>query len=151
MKRMLIGALVALLCGLSVPAFADQLMMVRSTQTFPEAMLRLQEEIKARGYSLSRVQRVDVGLTGMGYQTDLYRVVFFGKPEEIRRLSREYPQMIPYLPLKIAVFAEDGDTLLVATRPGEFARLFDDPALSGIFARWEADMDALFDTMRVAE
>ncbi|MDD3518294.1 MAG: DUF302 domain-containing protein [Chromatiales bacterium] len=151
MKRMLIGALVALLCGLSVPAFADQLMMVRSTQTFPEAMLRLQEEIKARGYSLSRVQRVDVGLTGMGYQTDLYRVVFFGKPEEIRRLSREYPQMIPYLPLKIAVFAEDGDTLLVATRPSEFARLFDDPELSGIFARWEADMDALFDAMRVAE
>lgn len=151
MKRMLIGALVALLCGLSVPAFADQLMMVRSTQTFPEAMLRLQEEIKARGYTLSRVQRVDVGLTGMGYQTDLYRVVFFGKPEEIRRLTQAYPQMIPYLPLKIAVFAEDGDTLLVATRPGEFARLFDDPGLSGIFARWEADMDALFDAMRVAE
>jgi len=64
--------LAALLAWAALPAAADELTMVRSVQPFPEAMLTLQEAIKAQGYTITRVQRVDVGLTRMGYKTDLY-------------------------------------------------------------------------------
>ena len=58
---------------------ATDLIMARSHEKFPEAMLTLQESIAAHGYTVSRVQRIDIGLTGMGYKTDKYRIVFAGK------------------------------------------------------------------------
>ena len=42
---------------------ADGLVMVRTALTFPEAMLALQESIRDHGYTVSRVQRVDIELT----------------------------------------------------------------------------------------
>jgi uncharacterized protein (DUF302 family) len=97
--------------------------MVRS-QSFPEAMLTLQGAIELQGYTLSRVQRVDIGLTASGFATDMYRVVFLGKIEEVRELTEQYPELIPYLPLKIAVFAEGNETLLVTYDPVEFSRMY---------------------------
>ena len=44
-----------------LPADAEQLLMARSVEPFPEAMLDLQESIRAHGYAVTRVQRVDVG------------------------------------------------------------------------------------------
>ena len=63
-------------------------MMVRSSEAFPEAMSVLQANIIKQGFTISRVQRVDVGLSAKGYKTDKYRVVFFGKGDEIQTLSR---------------------------------------------------------------
>ena len=71
-------------------AGADGLVMVRTALTFPEAMLALQESIREHGYTVSRVQRVDIGLTGMGYKTDKYRIVFAGKYDEIREICDRY-------------------------------------------------------------
>lgn len=142
--------LAVLLAWGAVPATADELTMVRSVQAFPEAMLTLQEAIKARGYTITRVQRVDVGLTRMGYKTDLYRVVFYGRPEEIRRLARDYPDLIPYLPLKLSVFAENGQTLVVGVRPIALWAFFDHPELFDLFARWDRDLQAILDAVREA-
>lgn len=126
---------------------AERLMMARTDQNFPEAMLRLQQTLKDHGYTVSRVQRVDIGLTTFGYQTDKYRVVFFGKPEEIRRMSRDYPQLIPYLPLKIAIFAEEQDTLLVASSPRQLLES-DQPELNRVLETWTSDMLDILDSMR---
>jgi len=65
----------------------DELLMARSQLAFPEAMQQLQESIKGYGYTVSRVQRVDVGLTTMGYQTDKYRVVFFAKYPQMKEMA----------------------------------------------------------------
>lgn len=112
-----------------------ELIMVRSDKTFPEAMLLLQDAIKQQGYRLSRVQRVDIGLTKLGYQTDKYRVVFFGKTDEIHYLTRHHPELIPYLPLKIAIFAEAEETLLVTSRPGHlYGSVFQSRAAQGLQA-----------------
>jgi len=54
--------------------------------------------IRDHGYAISRVQRVGIGFTGMGYKTDKYRIVFFGKIDEVRNLAEKESQMIPYLP-----------------------------------------------------
>ena len=94
--------ILALTLAFLTPVAAEDLLAARSTQSFPEAMLMLQESIREHGYTVSRVQRVDIGLTNMGYQTDKYRVVFFGKIDEVRELSNRHPEMIPYLPVEIS-------------------------------------------------
>lgn len=145
MKRAtLLFSLLLLLAPLQA---ADRLQMARTPQNFPEAMLQLQEVIKQHGYTVSRVQRVDIGLTTFGYQTDKYRVVFYGKPEQVRRITDEYPQLIPYLPLKIAIFAEAEDTLLVASNPTQLLQT-DQPELNQVLKTWSADLLSIMETMR---
>jgi uncharacterized protein (DUF302 family) len=125
--------------------------MTRSTQTFPEAMLTLQQSISEQGYQLSRVQRVDIGLTASGFITDKYRVVFLGKTDEIHQLSEQHPELIPYLPLKIAIFAENDETVLVTVNPSRYASFFPDPELHRLFRRWERDIRFLMEAVRRAE
>jgi len=131
-------------------AQADLMMMARAPQGFPEAMSKLQEQILDKGYVVSRVQRVDIGLTKSGYKTDKYRVVFFGKPDEIRQLTARYPDLQAFLPLKISIFAEGADTILVAANPRHLSRA-GDQQLAKVIARWEQDIGAIFTKMRQEE
>ena len=147
MKRLL-----ALLLLLALPpvASAEELLMARVTRPFPETINSLQDAIRTRDYTVSRVQRVDVGLTSSGFQTAEYRIVFFGRAREIKDLSAAHPELIPYLPLNIVVFAEGDDTLLLATNPLKLGEFFDKPALRSQFVRWEQDIRAIFDELRRA-
>jgi uncharacterized protein (DUF302 family) len=142
-------ALLLLLAG-SAPLQAgnDQLLMMRSLQSFPETMLALQRSIVDHGYTVSRVQRVDIGLTGSGFATDKYRIVFFGKPQEVRQLSARYPQLIPYLPLMITMFAEQEETLLTTFDPELLSTLAPDEGFRQQAMQWRRDIIAIFDTLR---
>lgn len=131
-------------------AAADSMLMVRTTQSFPEAMAELQNQIRAQGYVVSRVQRVDIGLTKSGYKTDKYRVVFYGKPDEIRLLSQHYPQLTAYLPLKISIFAEGNDTILVSANPQHLKKA-GDAKLAGIIDGWERDLATIFQKLSTGE
>lgn len=141
--------------GLSVlvgDVWAEDVVMARSRQAFPEAMLTLQESVREHGYQVSRVQRIDIGLTGMGYATDKYRVVFVGKTGEIRHLKQTYPELIPYLPPKISIFAEGDETILTTTNPlvfKQFVKLAPEDEL--IFDHWESDLRSVLDDVREAE
>ena len=146
--RTVIAALLALLSQL---VCAKDLYMVRSAMSFPEAMSVLQETIGQHGYKVSRVQRVDIGLTTFGYQTDKYRVVFFGKLDEIRELSARYTSLVPYVPLKIAIFAEGTETILLASSFEHLRSSYQDPELRRYFDRWEADIQTILEYVRVAE
>jgi len=130
-----------------LPAAAEDLLMARAPMTFPEAMLKLQSTLKKYNHTLSRVQRVDIGLTAKGYKTDMYRIVFYGQADEIRQLADEHPQLIPYLPHKIAIFAEDEETMLVAVNP-EMLFLTDDPKLQATMKKWHEDLQLIFKDMR---
>jgi len=140
-----------LFCFVSANAVASDLIMARSPLSFSEAMTNLQVSLKEHGYTVARVQRIDVGLTGMGYKTDKYRIVFLGKADEIKYLVNKYPQMIPYLPPKVSIFAEGDDTLLVTANPMAFAQMVDDEKDRIIFQRWESDVYSVFDDFRNAE
>ena len=129
-------------------AHADQLLIVRSSQNFEEAMSTLQNAIAEHGYKVSKVQRVDVGLQAKGYKTDRYRVVFYAKPGELEELAQKYPTLIPYMPLNVAIFAEEGQTILTTARPGVLKELFPQPELKPIFERWEKDLVAILDEVR---
>jgi uncharacterized protein (DUF302 family) len=134
-----------LLLSLNQVAAAEELLMARIARPFPEAMNNLQETIRAKGYVVSRVQRVDVGLTASGFKTAEYRIVFFGKQSEIHELSAAYPELIPYLPLTIVVFAEGDDTLVLTTDPLKLGEFFNKPELLKRFEVWEKDVLAIFD------
>lgn len=149
MKKLVTGLFTLFLgLGLGASAWADQLLIVRSTQNFEEAMATLQAAIAARGYKVAKVQRVDVGLEMKGYKTDRYRVVFYGRPGEVERLAADYPELIPYLPLNVAIFAEEGQTILTAARPTVLREFFPQPALAPVFERWEKDLTEIFDEVR---
>lgn len=146
--RLLLPLLLAGLL-LTIPVFAEKIMMVRSSLEFPEAMTALQNAIIKQGYQLSRVQRVDIGLTKAKYKTDKYRVVFFGKNTELEAILAKNPDMAAYLPLKISIFAENDQTLLVTVNPHEFKQLYPQPLLQHYFKRWQHDLRTILN--QVAE
>lgn len=125
------------------------MIMIRSSEAFPETMTLLQEAIKKQGYTLSRIQRVDVGLSAKGYKTDKYRIVFFGKVEQIRQLSAKYPQLIPYLPLKMAIYAEGNDTIIISSNPAVFNDLFKIAELKPTFDLWLKDITEILKAVQI--
>lgn len=143
--------MVLVLALIASPVLAGDLLMVRTQQTFPEAMLTLQTSIREHGYAITRVQRIDIGLTGMGYKTDKYRVVFVGKPDEIQYLVNKYPELAAYMPPQISIFAEQGETVLVTANPLVYAEMVDDEADKILFRRWESDVYSVFDDLREAD
>ena len=138
------GVILFALLLLPRPGIAEDMIMTRSVLAFPEAMLALQESIAAHGYTVSRVQRIDIGLTGMGYKTDKYRIVFAGKIGEIRELTDKAPQLTPYLPPKISIFAEGDQTILVTINPKLYAEIAGDAIAPVFFDRWESDLRSIF-------
>lgn len=135
---------IAVICT-AKPLLASDLLMVRTQQSFPEAMLTLQNSIREHGYEVTRVQRIDIGLTGMGYKTDKYRVVFVGKPKEIQYLVEKYPVLAAYMPPQISIFAEQDETMLVTANPRIYGEMIDDEADKVLFKRWESDVYSVFD------
>ena len=151
MHKALLSLLLVLLYSPAQAIITGELIMVRSDKSFPEAMLILQDAIHQQGYKLSRVQRVDIGLTESGYQTDKYRIVFFGKTEEMHRLTEEHPELIPYLPLKIAIFAEAEETLLVTSDPATFMDLYPDLRLYKTFQQWHDDIVNIMKNVQIQD
>ena len=73
------------------------------------------------------------------------RVVCFGKCEEIKAMTALQPELIPFLPLNITIFAEGDQAILVTSHPRTLQKAFPDPKLKPIFERWEKDMRAIMD------
>lgn len=136
---------------LAAPAAAADLMMARVNRLFPEAMTLLQSAISDRGYTVTRLQQVNENLERRDYKSDMYRVVYFGKHDEVRQATAREPRLIPFLPLNITIFAEGDQTILVTSHPDMLRDYFPDPALKPLFERWEQDMVAIMDELREAD
>ena len=152
MKNSLLRKIITIFCLFFFIASsqAEGLMMSRTKQNFPEAMLKLQETILDLGYKISRVQRIDIGLTKSGYATDKYRIVFFATQNEIDFISDKYPHLIPYIPWKIAIFAEQQDTLLVSADPLQF-RNKQHPGADKFLLKWKKDIQKIMNVLRQSE
>lgn len=136
---------------LSAPVAAADLLMARVSREFPEAMTLLQSAISSRGYTVTRLQQVNENLERREFKSDMYRVVYFGKHEEVRRATARNPELIPFLPLNITIFAEEDESILVASHPQMLREFFPDPELTALFDRWEKDMVAIMDEVREAD
>jgi uncharacterized protein (DUF302 family) len=146
--KLFMGLVLALV--LVLPARADQtLVMARSNAKASHVMDVLKETLPEYGYSIAHTQRCDGGMAEFHYKTDFYRVVFFGKLDEVRGILARYPEMSPYLPLKIAVIAENDETVLAAMDPRALGAMFpDDQVLHLQFDRWYNDIRAMLEEMR---
>lgn len=142
----MLGLVVLALVVVNV-AKADGLLMVRLEKPFPEAMTLLQSAISSRGYTITRLQQVNENLERRDFKSDMYRVVYFGKLEEIRHVSAQQPDLIPFLPLNITIFAEGDQAILVSSHPQTLRTFFPNPALKPVFDRWERDVVAIMDEL----
>jgi len=132
----------------SVVASADNMIMARVPMRAELVIEYLNSSVQEHGYTIAHTQLCDGGMTDFGYKSDLYRVVFFGKIAEVRMISERYPELVSYLPLKIAVIAEKDETLLTVLNPEALAPFFADQVLQIQFGRWRSDLLSIFEDVR---
>ena len=146
-RKTLFSLLLACLI-LPLSALADDLIMRRIAMTFPEAMNALQTSIAEEGFTVSRVQRVDIGLTSSGYNTAEYRIVFFMRPDEVHHIVKEHHELIPFLPLKITIFAEGNETIVVTLNPLKLNEFFPDLKMEKEFSEWSDQIVNILDRVQ---
>ena len=111
---------------------------------FPESMRALQDMIIKKGYVVSRVQYVDKGLKVKGYETDLYRVVFFGKKDEILSIQKEFPALIPFIPLTITIFESGSQTNISSVDPVSLTKIYNSNITTKMIKSWSHDIKDIF-------
>ena len=149
---MMSGFLLLVATFSSFSIYAEDLMMVRSKQTFTDTMTNLQLAILNHGYKITRVQRVDIGLNASGFETDKYRLVFLGNKYMLEQLTGQYPELIPYVPLKIAIFSENDQTLMLAMNMENLEKYYPGKTeLSIAFKQWRKDLRSILYEARLED
>jgi len=146
MKAWLHGLMLLLLVG--VPVRAENMLMSRIPLAADIVLAYVQTSIEEHGYSVAHRQTCDDGLGDFGYKSDFYQVLFFGKVDEVQRISARYPELVSYLPLKIAVIAERDETLLTVLNPEALEPFFTDEAVRIQLGRWHNDLVSILDEVR---
>jgi uncharacterized protein (DUF302 family) len=147
MRRWLSILLLAVL--LAPLAHAEQTtLMARSERPFEPVLEAAKQIIAEHGYTVAHIQKCDGGMAEFGYHSDKYQLIFFGKLDEVRRLSHEFPELIPFLPIKMAVFAEHDETVIVVLDPLELGRYITDPKLQVQLVRWRSDLRSMLQELR---
>jgi uncharacterized protein (DUF302 family) len=127
---------------------ADNMIMARIPVPADIVFEYVNSSVEEHGYTVAHVQLCDGGMTDFGYKSDLYRVIFFGKVGEVRLISESYPELVAYLPLKIAVIAEADETLLTVLNPETLAPFFADQAVQTQLGRWRSDLVSILSDVR---
>lgn len=126
-------------------AQAENMLMSRVPLAADTVLAYAQSSIEEHGYSIAHVQTCDDGLGDFGYKSDFYRVLFFGKAEEVRQITAKYPELASYLPLKLAVIAERDETILSILNPEALMPFFADQTVQIQLGRWHNDLVSIFD------
>lgn len=142
MKR---AGLLAVVWLWAAAAAADDLIMARAPLAFSEAMNVLQLSARDHGYEVARVQRVDVGLHSRGYDTAEYRLVYLARGKELDAIAAAHPELLPYLPIKIVLFAEGDSSLALTLNPESLGQLFPKADLRLQLRRWETDLRSILE------
>ena len=146
LRTLLLGA--ALL--LTSAAGADNILMGRIPMRAEIVIEYVKTSVEEHGYTVAHIQLCDGGMKDFGYESDFYRVVFFGKIDEVRKAAERYPELVSYLPLKLAVIAEEDETLLAVLNPEALAPFFADEAVQIQLGRWHSDLVSILQDVRRA-
>lgn len=143
-------AVLVLCLALGRWVIADNMLMSRIAAPADLVMEYVKTSVEEHGYTIAHLQLCDGGMTDAGYKTDFYQVIFFGKVEEVRMISADYPELVSYLPLKLAVIAERDETLLSVLNPEALAPFYSDRRLQIQFGRWRRDLASIMDDVQRA-
>lgn len=124
---------------------ADNMLMSRIPLAADVVLAYAQSSIEEHGYTIAHMQTCDDGLGDVGYETDFYRTLFFGKVTEVQRISADYPELVPYLPLKLAIIAERDETLLSVVNPEALLPFFANETVQIQLGRWHNDLVSILD------
>jgi uncharacterized protein (DUF302 family) len=140
--RFLILKLLFILALINTPILyaGEHIIKTKTPSTFEDTINLLESALENKGYNVAHEQHCDGGLRKMGYERGSYSVLFFGKLEQIRELSSKHDALIPFLPLKAAVYA-DGDGTQISFLNPHFMKILvkDDPKLNKHIDQWEKD------------
>ncbi len=140
MKKIL---LILIIISNYVFASNNNILLIEINKNFAKTWDILEKEIIERKHTVAYKQRCDYALTERNYDTDKYRIIFFGKYSEIKELAKNYPKIIPYLPLKITAVAYGNKTLLTAKKPVELLEIVKDEKHKKIIQSWNKDLEAI--------
>jgi uncharacterized protein (DUF302 family) len=110
---------------------------------FSYTWLNLQKYTKKQGYTIGFKQRCDIGLKRAHYNSNKYRILFFGKYQEIKDITKRNPKITPHLPLSITSIESYEDkniTILVSASPKEWLSLVKSKKDKAIVNRWYLDI-----------
>ena len=145
MKKFLLFGLFFAACSVAQAndsARHDKVFSTVLHEPFTEAFDNVEMMIQDAGYKVLRVQRVDFGLHDAGYETEPYRIIFYGR-NDIENAIKEQPSLAVYLPLQITVYGKGEDTHVVAMNPLNFTN--GSPVGVVIMAtQWADDVEHLF-------
>ena len=147
---MVVRALTLCLALFASSAFAqhDNLLIERADAKFSYVWLAINKTLKAHNYRSAYLQRCDFALNERHYKSDKYRILFYGNYDEVKRLSKKYPKLVPFLPLKITVMEEGSHTLMIATPPITLLPLVDSNEDRMTIFRWQEDLKNILKQVR---
>jgi uncharacterized protein (DUF302 family) len=133
---------------LSFNSFAEQpILMTRSPDKAEVAFDYSKHLLTEYGYTIAHVQTCDDGMGSFGYHSDFYRVIFFGKVNEVQSISKNHIELVPFLPLKLAIFAEKNETIITALNPMNLEKFTDDPQVKIQLSRWKNDIQSILNEL----
>ena len=139
---LLLGLTLVYLLLTTTAAANEDILTARTTVSFESTFEKAKLVLEENKFTVAHVQRCDGGLRQMGYKTDNYKIIFFGRLDEVRSLTKAHPELLPFLPLKLAVFAENDETLLSTVNPSSVLAMM--PALKEelqpLFRKWEQEL-----------
>ncbi len=149
MNKSTMGMLLLMAASLwGASAGAENMLMGRIPMRAEIVLEYVKSSIEEHGYAIAHLQLCDGGMADFGYKSDLYRVVFFGKIDEVRNISQRHPELVSFLPLKMAVIAEKDETLLAALNPEALAPYFADAEVQIQLGRWYNDLVSILEDVR---
>ncbi len=133
---------IVLLSGLLFAEY-EELLIERVNAKFSYAWSALDKTIIAYHYKPSYLQRCDFALNERHYKSDKYRILFFGKYDEMKKMSKKYPEIVPFFPLRITVMEEGVHTLMITTPPITLLPLVQTNEDRMIIFRWQEDIKSI--------
>lgn len=116
----------------------------RTRLDFHQTMEVIQQGLAMQGYEVVHVQRCDGALERLDYKSDFYRVILFGKLEQVRQITHEFPALASLFPLRITVFAAGTETIVSAINPLDILEITENDTLEPVFKQWHQDLLKLF-------
>ena len=140
----MVKILLFIFISLSVNVNADSgFLLKKINANFNQTWYSLYNQVKKSGYQTTYLQRCDFALKQRKYESNKYRILFFGKYENMEYLSKKYPKIVPFLPLKVVVIEEKNQTLLLANMPNILLEIVRGGDVH-IINKWQKDMEDIF-------
>lgn len=120
----------------------EDILTARTSAGFETTLEKAKLILEENQFTVAHIQRCDGGLRQMGYKTDNYKIIFFGRLDEVRAVTKAHPELLPFLPLKLAVFAENKETLLSTVNPNSVLAMMPElkEELQPLFNKWEQEL-----------